>query len=89
MRFAILIMLLMLITFPPTSFSAEINCYSGKTRIYHGWGNDLIYTDHFIGFTELKTNHVVLINGDCIVMTRIKQGEKFNATTIWQEEYRA
>lgn len=62
--------------------SAEINCYSGKVRIYHGYGDDFVFDDNFIAFTETKSSSFIMSDADCIVVVRISQGEKFNATTV-------
>lgn len=56
-----------LLALPLTVQAAEISCYSGKARIYHGWGTDFIYNDQFLGFIEDKTNRHLLISADCII----------------------
>jgi hypothetical protein len=71
--------LIALCLFSVTTLAAEVNCYSGKTRIYHGWGYDFVYNQYFLAFTEYKTKHLIVISGDCIVMAPVYQGDKFNA----------
>jgi len=51
-----------------TCHAAEINCYSQKTRIYHGYGHDLYQNDGGILFTENKSNRQVLISADCVIL---------------------
>jgi hypothetical protein len=62
-----MILACVLLLFPLLSLTAEVTCYSGKTRIYHGYGHDFMYDDKWIGFTDNKTNHVTIIFGDCII----------------------
>ncbi len=62
----------------PKSDAAEINCYSGKSRIYHGYGDYVTFNQGGISFVESSTNHILLINADCVIMTRLLQGENFH-----------
>lgn len=62
--------------------AAEVNCYSKKVRIYHGWGHDFTFNDEFMAFTENTTNHLIIVYGDCLIMVPIEQGEKFNAISF-------
>lgn len=66
----------------PKSHAAEINCYSGKTRIYHGWGNYVTFAYESMSFLETKTHHIILVSGECVIMTRIPQGEVFYAQDL-------
>lgn len=74
-----------LILFSINCLAAEVSCYSKKTRIYHGWGRDFSFNSEFMSFIENKTNHLILVYGDCIVMVPIEQGEKFNAISLGQK----
>jgi hypothetical protein len=59
-------LVLVLISFP--CFSAEVTCFSKKTRIYHGYGTDFSFHRDFIAFTESKTHHLIMTYADCIIM---------------------
>jgi hypothetical protein len=76
-----LVICILLFSLPiANAISAEVNCYSGKVRIYHGFGHDFeFYADELIAFTEYKTDHVIVVRADCVVMAPIKK-EKFRAT---------
>lgn len=65
-----------------TVMAAEITCFSGKTRIYHGYGNFVTFSDSEMSFVETKTQHVILVTGECLITTRIKQGENFYAMDL-------
>lgn len=70
----------MFITF--SANAAEINCYSGKVRIYHGFGKDFVYQDEFLAFTEYKSNHIIIVSGDCIVMSPLNSGDRFSVDIL-------
>jgi len=72
---------LFIIVFAQQCLAAEVNCFSGKVRIYHGFGKDFVYNDDFLAFTEIKTGHLIVSNGDCIVMAPL-EFEKVNVTTV-------
>ena len=61
------VLLFLTLLLPLTAFAAEIQCFSGKTRIYHGWGDDIVFEYDYIGFVERNTGHVIIAKGDCIV----------------------
>jgi hypothetical protein len=63
---SVLILIAIIIAVPV--FAAEINCYSGKTRIYHGWGYDMRYNDEYMIFTEYKTHHIIKVSANCVVL---------------------
>ena len=66
-------------------YAAEINCYSNKTRIYHGYGNDFTFADTFISFTENATQHIIMISADCIVIVPIQEGDDFHAISLGEK----
>lgn len=66
----------------PKSDAAEINCYSGKSRIYHGFGNYVTFSDSVMSFLEFKSKHIILVTGQCVIMTRINQGERFYSVDL-------
>lgn len=80
-----LILAILLTIFTIQSFASEINCYSNKTRIYHGFGTDFIYSQYFLAFTEYKTGHLIAISADCIVLTPINSGDEFSASIVKEE----
>ena len=45
----------------------EITCFSGKTRIYHGFAHHFEYDDQTVSFHDNKTDHKITVNGDCII----------------------
>jgi hypothetical protein len=49
-------------------YSSEITCFSGKTRIYHGFVKNIRISDDFIAFTELKTKDTIMTNSDCVII---------------------
>lgn len=50
------------------AFSAEVICYANKTRIYHGYGHHFVFKRKYIAFIENKTNDIILIDADCIII---------------------
>ena len=58
----------LLFLFSSLVFASEVSCFSGKTRIYHGFVKDINVTDDFITFTEIKTNHTIYVNSDCVII---------------------
>jgi hypothetical protein len=76
------LLLVILILFSIQCFSAEVNCYSRKTRIYHGFGHNFGFNDDFMAFIENKTGHLILVSGQCVIMVPIEQGEKLNAVNL-------
>lgn len=49
--------------------AAEISCYSGKTRIYHGYGHGIVLNneDGNMMFRDDKDGALILISADCII----------------------
>jgi hypothetical protein len=58
---------------------SEVNCYSGKTRIYHGYGNNFMFNNDFMVFTETASTKMIVSTADCLVIVRV--GEKFDASS--------
>ena len=73
------IIFIFLLFFPFVIHAAEVTCFSGKTRIYHGWGDDFVYTADFMAFTEYKTHHLIMVSAECVIMAPIEQGERIHA----------
>lgn len=61
-----------------TVSASEVNCYSGKTRIYHGYGSDFLFNDDFMVFKETGSSNLIVSMADCLVIVRV--GEKLDAT---------
>ena len=80
-KFFILVFSLMIIAV--SSMAAEINCYSGKERFYHGKGEDVMFGRDFMSFTEKKSKDLILVHGECVVKTHLAKGDKISATTTW------
>ena len=68
-----------LLCFTLNAYATKINCYSGKTRIYHGFGDNFVFDQDYIGFIESKPGHAIVMHADCIVMAPVING-RINAT---------
>lgn len=68
--------------------AAEINCYAGDTRIYHGFGHNLAYNNKYIAFTEDKSGELIMINADCIVFAPSEFMGCYKAATQGKEKHR-
>jgi hypothetical protein len=84
MRMIFALMLLSL-SLSSSTFSAEVTCFSGKTRIYHGYGYDFTYNEDYLAFMEYKSKHLIIISGDCIIIAPIYQENKLHATGVRKE----
>lgn len=63
MRYLILFLLLI----SNFCFASNVTCYSYSKKIYQGKGKDFILEEGIVAFTEIKTHHLILIMGDCVI----------------------
>lgn len=64
-----MIIALLLLSLSVCSFAKErieISCFSDGKRIYHGYGRSVEYNDDYFTFTENKSNHQILVFGECM-----------------------
>lgn len=85
LKFIMLVAALWMLVLQNTCDAAEINCYSGKTRIYHGYGHTFTFGYNAMSFIENKTGHLLVFSGDCIVLVPLYERSSFDAIDIRQE----
>ncbi len=65
-------LVLLFLAIPISSYATtKLQCYSFGKLIYSGEGKDLAYSDGMIFIKEVKTNHVVMSNADCVLVTSL------------------
>lgn len=45
----------------------EITCFSGKTRIYHGYAHHFEYSDQTVSFHQDKDDRRIIVKGECVI----------------------
>ncbi len=67
MRFLFLLTLLMC---PLLNYADDIKCYSQGKLIYSGQGDQVTFDDDILIFNEIKSNHTLIILGDCVIKSK-------------------
>lgn len=68
MRYIVGFVMLFWLVYINTCQAFEVTCFSAKTRIYHGWGHNLVVSDGYIMFVEDATKAVIMTTSDCVIL---------------------